>query len=464
MSAPIIYIIFPMIVSIALMGFLSRPKVVRIVGLITGGLLVVFALFQPIGNVLKLGPISFDIVPELGFFGRAFLLENSDRFTLLLIFATLTLFIGGAGFIGQPIKFIPLVIAIAAVLTAALSVEPFLYSAVLVELAVLLMIPLVMVKGNYPEKGVIRFLIYLSLAMPFILFAGWILGGAQANPSDETMRSMAVLFLSIGFALWLAVFPFHSWVPQFSEAINPYVASFIFCLLPVVTLLTMINFASSLVWLREAGYISIVLRVVGIIMIVTSGVWAAVEKNVKRILAFSVLYETGFALLLISQQSSEGISLLYQSFVPRIVALAIMGLSLAVIWGTTRNFTIQGLSAMVRRYPFAIVGILISMFTVIGFPLSAGFPIKFETLQLIGSNGAESIIWIAVGVTGFLIATIRIFSYATLPTNGKWEIHESAGQIVVIVIGSLVLLIIGLFPQITDILIGDLLINLPVLK
>lgn len=464
MSAPIIFIIFPLIISAALLGFLNKPRIVRIGGLITSGLLTIFALFQPIGHVLNLGVISVDIDPELIFFGRAFLLENSDRFTLLLIFATLTLFIGGAGLTNQPVKFIPLVIAIAAVLTAALSVQPFLYSAVLVELAVLLMIPLVTVKGTLPEKGVIRFLIYLSLAMPFILFAGWILGGAQANPSDETMRSMAVLFLSIGFALWLAIFPFHSWVPQFSQVVNPYIASFVFSLLPIVTLLIMIDYASSLVWLREEGFLSLVIRIVGIIMIVTSGIWAAVEKDLKRILAFSVLYETGFALLMVSQQSTEGISLLYQSFVPRIVALALLGLSLSVICGWDGIFSVQGLRSVVRRYPFALISMLISMFTIIGFPLSAGFPIKFETLQLVGNNGVDAIIWIAIGVTGFLIAAIRIFSSATYPENGKWEIHETAGQIVILLAGCLVLLMIGMFPQITHSLFGSLLINLPVLQ
>ncbi len=464
MSAPILFVLFPLFISAIQLGFLNRPKLVRISGLIAGGFLTIFALFQPIGNVLKLGPISIDILSEFTFFGRALLLENSDRFTLLLIFSTLTLFIGGVEFTHQPLKFIPLAMAIAALLTAAISVQPFLYSAVFVELSVLLMIPLVSQKGHLPEKGVIRFLIYLSLAMPSILFAGWILGGAQASPSDETMRSLAVLFLSIGFALWLAVFPFHSWVSQFSQAVNPYFASFIFCLLPVVTLLAMLDFSSSLVWLREEGYLSTILRVVGIIMIVTSGIWAAAEKNLKRILAFSVLYETGFALLMVSIQSDESISLLYQSFVSRILALALFGLSLSVIWGAEGDYSIQGLRSAIKRFPVALTSMLISLASIIGFPLSAGFPIKFETLQLVGGDGAGAIIWILIGVTGFMITALRIFASATYPESGKWNVRETAGQIVILCAGSFVLLLIGWFPQIINALLGSLLVNLPVLQ
>lgn len=463
MSAPVIWIIFPLVVSAILLVFLERPKVVLFAGLSTSVLLAIFALLQPIGNVLKLGPISIDILSELTFFGRAFLLENSDRFTLCLIFFTLTFFIGGVKVADQPIKFIPLGMAIASVMTAALSVQPFLYSAVFVELAVLLMIPLVTVKGAMPEKGVIRFLIYLSMAMPFILFAGWILSGAQASPSDETWRSLAALFLSIGFAQWLAVFPFHSWVSQFSQTVSPFISSFIFSLLPIVTSLIMLDYVSSLVWLREAGYLSPIIRIVGIIMIVTSGIWAAVVQDLKRMLAFTVLYETGFALLLISIQSDVSISLLYQSFVPRILGLSLLGLSLSILIRHGSSLTIKALKSTIKKYPFVVFSIMTSLFGIIGLPLFAGFPYKYESLIMIGGNGAGPIVWIVVGMIGFIISAIRVFSSFTFPSKEKWEIHESVTEIVFLCAGSLMLILIGWFPKIIQALISGLIINLPVL-
>jgi len=464
MSAPVIWIIFPLVVSAILIGFLERPRIVMYAGLLTSALLAIFALFQPIGNVLKLGPVSIDILSELPFFGRAFLLENSDRFTLCLIFFTLTFFIGGVKVANLPSKFIPLGMAIASVMTAALSVQPFLYSAVFVELAILLMIPLVTTKGTMPEKGVIRFLIYLSMAMPFILLAGWILSGAQANLSDETWRSLAALFLSIGFAQWLAVFPFHAWVSQFSQSVHPYISSFIFSLLPVVTLLIMLDYVSSLVWLREAGYLSPIIRTIGIIMIVTSGIWAAVEEELKRIMAFSVLYETGFALLLISIQSDVSISLLYQSFVSRVLGLSLLGLSLSVMMKHGESLTTNAYKSTIKRYPFVLIGMLTSLFGIIGLPLFAGFPYKFASLRLMGENGAGSIIWIIMGMIGFMISAIRIFSSATFPSAEKWEMHESVIEIIFLCAGCLILILIGWFPQIINIFIGSLITNLPVLQ
>ncbi len=464
MNAPIIWIILPMVVSAILLFFLEKSRIVITIGLITSALLAIFALFQPIGHVLKVGPISIDIIPELSFLGRAFLLENSDRFTLCLIFFTLTLFIGGLKVANQPAKFVPLGLAIASVMTAALSVQPFLYSAVFVEFAVLLMIPLVTVRGTMPDKGVIRFLIYLSMAMPFILFAGWILSGAQASPSDETWRALAALFLSVGFAQWLAVFPFHSWVSQFSQAVSPYFSSFIFSLLPVVTLLIVLDYVSSLVWLREAGYLSPIIRTVGIIMIVTSGIWAAVEQDLKRLVSYTVLYETGFALLLISIQSNTSISLLYQSFVPRILGLSLFGLSLSILNGHGSSLLVDDLKSKVKNFPFITISILISLLGIIGLPLFAGFSYKYESLRMIGGDGAAPIIWIMIGMIGFLISAIRVFSKATIPSTEKWEIHESIIEIVFLCLGSLILVLIGWIPQVTQGLISGLITNLPVLK
>lgn len=465
MSAPVIWILFPLIISAGMLGFLQRTRLLKLVGLLLSGLLSILALLQPIGNVLQLGPISIDIVPELTIFGRVLLLENSDRFTLCLIYTTLAFFIGGIGAADQESKFIPLSMAISAILTAALSVQPFLYSAVLVELAVLLMILLVTVKGKYPEKGIIRFLIYLSLAMPIILFAGWILGGAQANPSDVIWQSMAALFLGIGFALWLAVFPFHSWIPQFAQSVHPYSASFIFCLLPVVTLLIMLDYVSGLIWLREGSYLSPVIKSVGIIMIVTSGIWVAVEKDLKRILAFTVLYETGFALLLVSQQSTESVSLLYQAFVPRILALSLLGMSLSILQKTSFELSIQGIKSTIKRYPIVMISILLSLFSIAGLPLFAGFPIKFETLKLIGSTSTGLVVWALIGMFGFVISIVRIFASTTLPASDeRMEIHETATQFVFLAIGCFVLLILGWFPGIVKSLISSLIINLPVLQ
>ena len=91
MSAPIIWIIFPLVVSGGLLFLLSYPRLLKIIGMVVSILLAIIAIFQPIGNVLRLGNIVLDFRQDLVFFGRSLFLDNGDRFVLSLIYLTLFL-------------------------------------------------------------------------------------------------------------------------------------------------------------------------------------------------------------------------------------------------------------------------------------------------------------------------------------------------------------------------------------
>jgi len=264
-------------------------------------------------------------------------------------------------------------------------------------------------------------LIYLTLAMPSVLFAGWILGGSQTGAFAETRMLSAVAFLLFGFAVWLAVFPFHSWMPQFSQTVQPFLFSFIFSIVPVITLLVIIKYLSGLLWLKSSAFLAPALQTIGTIMIVTTGIFTSVEKDLKRFMAYTVLLETGFALVMLSLATADGIQLLYQAFIPRIIALALLGYSLMVIDSAGLSLMTDDLRGVLKRLPFASVGVFSSLLSIVGFPLSAGFPLRFETINLLGQTTRTTIVWIFAGLIGFLIGAIRIFVRFAAPgaENGK---------------------------------------------
>jgi len=462
-SAPLIWIILPLAISAILLALLKYDRVIRWMGLLTSGLLSLIAFFQPVGSVLQIGGISIDFTSSFYIFGRSFSLDNSDRFVILIVYMTIFFFLLLMDREFVPTKFVPLSFAIAAFLLSALAVQPFLYSAVLVELAVLLMILMVREKGDQPVVGILRFLIYLSLALPCILFAGWILGGAQASTSDETRLTAAAIFLLVGFSIWLAVFPFHSWLPQFAATVHPFLFGFLFSILPVVLLLVIVDYLSSLIWLRSATYLSPALMTIGAIMVVTAGIFSSVEKQIARLASYTVLLETGFALFMIALRSDQGMSLLYQSFIPRIIGLSLLCYSLSILRQNQISLVKGGVTSLIRQFPFATLGILGSMLSIAGFPLLAAFPVRLQLLHLIGRTSLPALIALAAGMAGFLIATVRLFVLMTFPARQKWHLRERPPQVIVLCIGLLLLVVMGLFPSIPADMISLLAIDLPIL-
>jgi formate hydrogenlyase subunit 3/multisubunit Na+/H+ antiporter MnhD subunit len=447
MSAPLIWIISPLVVSVGLWFMQKRTRAVLWIALIVCGFLGLAALLQPIGGILKIGPISLEIKTTVIILGRNFILENKDRFFLAFIYSAAIFWFLGSRISDTPNKFIPLSLAIISLLTAALAVEPFLYSAILIEIAVIISLPLLLSRGKPIGKGVLRYLIYQSLAMPFILFSGWMLSGAQANPSDTALLQMAALLLGLGFAFWLAVFPFHIWIPELAEETHSYIAGFLLSILPPVYLLIIIKYLNGLIWLKDAAFLSPTLQAVGAVMIVTGGIWAAIQTNLKRLFGFAVIIESGYALICISLQNQSGNELFYLSLFPHMLALGVMAYALTVLQRHDIKPDLANLSGMLHKFPAVFLGILSSLFTIIGLPLFAGFSLNLGLFESLSEN-LSLLIWMFFGFAGLTVAAFRLLITLIGDTGGSWSISESTGDLFFLSMGIFVLILMGVFPSV----------------
>lgn len=464
MTTALIFIFIPLLVSVVLYFLQNKTRLVISVGIALCIVFGLFALFQDFGSVLKIGPISVEIKTSMSVLGREFVLTNTDKFFLVFVYFSMAVWFGAAKISGVSTRFIPLGLAIVAILTSALAVEPFLYSAILVEIAVLVSIPLLLQPGIKAGKGIIRFLVYQSLAMPLILFGGWLLGGIQASPSDTVRLMQSVLFLGIGFTIWLAIVPFQSWVPQLTEDVHPFISGFILAVFPIVTMLIMLDFISGLVWLRESQYLQPVLRLVGTIMVVSAGIWTGIEKKGRRLLGYAVLFEGGFALLAVSLQSETSVLTLFLSFIPRMVSLVVMGFSLTVLMQHGISLDFEGLAGLLRKYPFASMGLVISLASMAGCPPFGGFPVRLAILKQMAEVDVVAVVWSLIGMALFLITAIRLFMKISMPIFEGWKREESIGQVILLMIGILCLILMGLFPNLLVSRFETLFMNLPILR
>ncbi len=82
MSAPIIWIFIPGVLSIVLFGLHQRQNLVLAIGAITAFLLAVLAWAAPIGGTIAIGSFTFELGSTLTILGRRFILDSNDRYTL----------------------------------------------------------------------------------------------------------------------------------------------------------------------------------------------------------------------------------------------------------------------------------------------------------------------------------------------------------------------------------------------
>ena len=236
MNAPTIWIVFPAALGIILL-FINNQRVLSVFGGSIAIILAVIAQFVPIEVALRVGSFSFRIDSSLTILGRSLLILPAEGSLLALIYGAAALWFYGAEAAKTATRLVPLGFMIIALMVASLAVEPFLYAALFIEMAILLAIPMLTSIYRPPGRGVVRFLIYQTLAMPFILLAGWLLSGVEASSGDVGLTVQSAAMLGMGFAFLLAIFPLYSWIPLLIEENSPYLVGFLLWILPTITII-----------------------------------------------------------------------------------------------------------------------------------------------------------------------------------------------------------------------------------
>lgn len=447
MSAPFLWIFLPLTLAGFLMLVRSQ-KVIALIACIFTFFLTLAAWLLPIDTAITIGNVSFKLSSSFEFLGRYFILGSADRSLLALIYGSAIVWFAIAPAVKTARHLTSLGLAITALLVAALAVEPFLYAALLIEMAVLLSIPLLSASGQRPGKGLIRFLIFQTLAMPFILFSGWLLAGIEANPGDIGLVQQAAILIGLGFSFLLAVFPFYSWIPLLTEESSPYTVGFILWMFPTVTIFFGLGFLDHYTWLRDAPALRSVMTTIGILMVVSGGLLAAFQQHLGRIMGYAVIMETGFSILTLSLGGTVGLTILFMFFVPRTLSLVVWAISLTILQEHSPTLMLSEIRGLVRIWPFATSGLILANLALAGMPLLAGFPPHQAIWEGLASTSLPVVIWVLIGNLGLFFSAVRVMlALASAPEGVHWESRETAAQRILLGTSFLALLLLGLFPQ-----------------
>jgi formate hydrogenlyase subunit 3/multisubunit Na+/H+ antiporter MnhD subunit len=449
MSSPLIWVIIPLIFAGILILTSSRRVLTCVLGAIIALLLADLAVIFPESFIIKTGITPQEVSDTFLILGRSLQISYENLpFVSIIYFFTAAWIVGSGWF--KLSKFFPsIALSISALLIAALSVEPFLYAALLIEIIVLLTIPLLSPSNEKTSKGVLRYLVFQSLAVPFILIAGWLLTGIESAPANSPLTMQATITLIIGFLLLLAIIPFHSWLPMIGGSSHPWVTSFIFTLVPTTLFMMLITFLDRYAWLRSIPSLYPALQLIGTLMIALGGFLVTFQNNLGKAFGYSVIIETGFSMLTIGLNPLGGLNWFSMLLLPRAAGYWLWALCLGKIKETFGSLEFGDLPPLLHTYPILGSALVVAQLSIAGIPFLASFPVKRMIWFTAAQPDLLNALWIFLGTIGAYIFTIRVLLHFLKvdETSKAWKLYEKANFVIPIAIAFFFILFIGLLPH-----------------
>ncbi len=236
------------------------------------------------------------------------------------------------------------------------------------------------------ESG-IKYFVLSALSSGLLLYGCSLLYGFTGSTNfdlisnelgkDNTGAVFAMVFILVGLAFKVSAVPFHMWTPDVYEGAPTSITSY-FAVVPKVAGLALlikfmfIPFSNILLeWQTIIIFISIGSMILG-------AVAAMVQKNFKRLLAYSSIGHIGYALAGVATGVVSG----YQSAIIYISIYVIMNIgAFSCLYLLKKDGqykeSISDLSGISKKHPILAISLLIILFSLAGIPPLGGFFAKF---------------------------------------------------------------------------------------
>jgi NADH-quinone oxidoreductase subunit N len=231
-------------------------------------------------------------------------------------------------------------------------------------------------------------------------------GIAAAGHADDTLLLFGLAMLICGLGFKASAAPFHMWTPDVYEGAPTPVTAFMAAATKTVALVVMLRVLAT-AFPDDAHLWTVAVAVIAVISLAIGNLAALVQRNVKRMLAYSSISHAGFMLIPIAADSALGGRALLYYLVP----YAAMSLgSFAVVAARERELgvpvTFENLAGFGWERPLLGLAMWTFMLGFAGFPLTGGFIGKFYAFAAAYRHG-----WTWLVVVGVVATLVSLYYY-----------------------------------------------------
>ena len=255
-----------------------------------------------------------------------------------------------------------------------------------------------------------------------------------------------ILSLS-GFFFKLALFPFHFWAPDAYEGAPHQVAAYIATVSKAGAIAVLLRLIALSGGSEQLAWFLIVLSIASMTI---GNLAAVVQKDLKRLLAFSSVAHAGYVMIGILSMNALGIS----SAVFYALSLLVMKFACFMVVvkasGNGGNIEISDLAGLHQRAPMLALALMLALFGLAGIPPTMGFTAKLLVFTAAMKTGLLWLVLVAmlnVVISLYYYLLVIKAAYFAKPSGDAPPIPVSTGLQVLALALILVMILGGIYPH-----------------
>jgi NADH-quinone oxidoreductase subunit N len=216
---------------------------------------------------------------------------------------------------------------------------------------------------------------------------------------------IGLILMLMGFAFKVAIMPFHFWTPDVYEGSPTIVTLFMATVVKTAGFAAFYRFFVIMVPIADIW--QNVVWVLAAVTLIGSNLAALNQKEMKRLLAYSSISHSGFMLIAVLAMSKlSPASLLFYAFAYSFASVTIFAILIRVKNYKQSVGTVDAFNGLAKNNPFLAVAMSISLLSLAGIPVTAGFFAKYYIFVTAIQNG-----FVNIAIVGVIAALIGVYYY-----------------------------------------------------
>lgn len=231
---------------------------------------------------------------------------------------------------------------------------------------------------------------------------------AASGTMDKNMVKLAFIFILVGYGTKAGLAPMHTWLPDaHSQAVAP-ISALLSGVLLKTAIYAILRFGIIVVKNVGFQYFGNLMILVGLVSLVISGGFILVQKDLKRLLAYSSIEHVGIISIGIGLGSPLAITGALFHIFNHAVAKSFMFLGAGNIVSAYQKHNMSGIRGVIAAIPFTGIMTLLGLFAITGIP---PFSVFFSEIMIIIAAFLRSSYTIAAMLLIFLSVIFGAFVY-----------------------------------------------------